>query len=143
MPKLLIFTASQSSAIDARTNSMSIFEIIEELRSPKFPTRLRQVDFVVLWQRQKNEENARLEQRIRIERPDGQEAGVIKSAFVMNNARHRIINRLVDLPIPIPGEYKIELYVRPAGAGDWDLPVRIMGIPVIQVAQAQPPGPNL
>ncbi len=118
MPKLLIFTASQSSAIDARTNSMSIFEIIEELRSPKFPTRLRQVDFVVLWQRQKNEENARLEQRIRIERPDGQEASVIKSAFVMNNARPRKINRLDDVPIHIPGEYNIERYARPAGPGD-------------------------
>jgi hypothetical protein len=139
MPKLLIFTASQSSAVDARTNTMSIFEIIEELRSSKFPTRVRQVDFVVLWLRQQGEENARLEQRIRIERPDGREVGVINSAFAMDNARHRIINRLVDMPIAMPGEYKIELYVRPAGAGDWGLPVRIMGIPVVQVAPIKPP----
>jgi len=57
----------------------------------------------------------------------------------MDNPRHRIINRLVDMPLPMPGEYKIELYVRPQGSGDWGLPVRIIAIPVLQVAMPQPP----
>lgn len=137
MPRLLFFLASQSSSVDALTNNLSVFEIIEELRAKAFPVRMRRADFIALWQRQPGEENVLFEQQVRLVRPDGREIVVLPSKFKLEGERGRVINRLFDLPLEAPGFYRVELSLRPAESPDWGIPVRIMTIPVVHV---QKPG---
>jgi len=130
MPRLIFFLAANSTSVDSRTNSLSIFEVIEQLRSVAFPSRLHRADFVALWQGQPGEQGQEFEQRIRVARPDHEEIADLKSPFKISGLRHRMIARLIDLPLAIPGIYQVELYVRPKGAEDWGLPVRVLPIPV-------------
>jgi len=137
MPKLVFFLASNSSSVDARTNSLSIFEVIEELQTPGFPTMLRRADFVSLWQRQSGDENQEYEQRLRIVSPDHREVAALVTRFKMGGRRHRMIGRFIDVPLQAPGTYQAELCLRIAGTEDWGLPVRMYPMPV-RLAQGPP-----
>ncbi|MCX7013695.1 MAG: hypothetical protein NTW86_14270 [Candidatus Sumerlaeota bacterium] len=138
MPKLVFFLASNSTSVDARTNSLSIFEVIEELQTPGFPTMLRRADFVSLWQRQSGDENQEYEQRLRIVAPDRQEVASLVTRFKMAGRRHRMIGRFLEVPLPMAGTYQAELCLRIFGTEDWGIPVRMYSMPV-RLSQG-PPG---
>ncbi len=134
MPRLLLLAASLSTAVDQRTNQMSLFHIVEQFNPKQFPAVLPYFEVVCLWQRESGDEVHRFEERVRMLSPGGvDEVTNYQIEFPLDRMRHRAIVGFAGVKVEEPGFYEIEVCVRRKGQQEWGDP---RGSFFIQVSQA-------
>lgn len=138
MPSLFFFVLCKNTSIDFRQNTLSIFEVLEQVGSTSFPAAFPQLHAVTLWKRDETEAGANFVQTVRIVGPDDKELHQLVAEIRFERPRHRIDNALFGFIFPGPGLYRWEVYLRPEGEeglGDlcatWSLQVdRVVGAPL-------------
>lgn len=130
-----LFTCSESAALDARTNTLSLFHLTEELNSPAFPVVVPRLTIVALLVRRENEpERGELQLRIAMG-----EQELYRGPFQFNFQRHLRSKAIVDLQglvMLTPGTLRISLYDGDREMGTWPIVVNHVGQPAIQVQPA-------
>lgn len=123
MPRLLFVIPSLSTAVDQRTNQLSLFHICEQFNPDSFPAALPYFEVVCLWQRETGDDGALFEQRVRMLSPGGvEEVAKFHIEFPLQHMRHRAIVGFAGIKIQEPGFYEIEVCVRRKGEEDWGDP---------------------
>jgi len=107
MARLEFFVVSQSVSIDQATNRSSVFEILEVVQAPVFPTVIHQCVAISLWRREPGDEGQEFQLLLRITTPSGQKHE-IRSNFRLTSPRHRVMQRIQGLPIESEGELRFE-----------------------------------
>jgi len=119
MPKLLFSICSELASIDAISNNISIFNILEDLQSPKFPITFPRIFITSLWQRKKDEAGMKFEALIKFVNPDDKKIREWKGNWTFNKLRHRHISIGSNLKFDKPGMYKFRIYIRKKDDEKW------------------------
>jgi len=134
MPRLLLLAASLSTAVDQRTNQLSLFHVVEQFNPRTFPTPLPYFEVVCLWQRESGDDVHKFEERVRMLSPAGiDEITNYQIEFPLDRMRHRAIVGFAGVKVEEPGFYEIEVCVRRKGDESWGDP---KGSYFIQVNQS-------
>ena len=108
MARLEYFIVCESASVDAATNKISLFNILEDIFPEEFPDDLRRVDAVALWHLDPEEERIDYHVTIRVTPP-----GLPVVDFPMNLSRGRLKYRAVvgigHIPLQAPGELVFEV----------------------------------
>lgn len=108
MPRLEFFVVSKSVSVDASTNQISVFEILEELHISDFPAIFPSCVATTLWCREEGDENEDFQGRLVITTPSG-EIKNIRLNFRVTAARHRLFHRVEGIPLTEAGILRFEL----------------------------------
>ncbi|MBE3070486.1 MAG: hypothetical protein IMZ55_16310 [Acidobacteria bacterium] len=114
MPEHVFTLAARGHAVDAQTNTLTIFSVVEEIGAPGLPVGIPQLSVITLWRRQKGEEGVAFVQRTRLVDPTGSEVFHFDQEFRLEKARHRSLGTVEMLPLEKPGAYNIEVQIRKA-----------------------------
>jgi hypothetical protein len=102
MYKFKYAIAAQGVIIDQRSNALSIFNIYEEISSPKFPVVLPNIDFVCVTEKESSDPDL-IEYTLDIRNNDDSVFdGPIKADFQTKNMNRTIVT-INGLPIKEPG----------------------------------------
>ncbi len=123
MPRLLLLAASLSTAVDQRTNQLSLFHVVEQFNPKKFPATLPYFEVVCLWQRESGDDANKFQERLRMLSPGGvEEVTNYMVEFPLDRMRHRAIVGFAGVKVEEPGFYEIEVCLRKVGAENWGDP---------------------
>lgn len=132
MPEHIFTVAAKGLTVDAQTNTLTLFSVIEELGAPpSLPAAVPELYLVTLWRRRSQEEGVGFVQRTRFSDPEGKQLAVVEQSFRMEKTRHRIIGHVHMFPIQSAGCHRIDVFVRRDDALDWGAPVASYPIEVL------------
>jgi hypothetical protein len=120
--KLSMILCCEISLLDARTNTVSCINLLEEINSPQFPVLMPQFSVVALFDREEgDDENDECEVIIKI---GGQELvrAPIGIAF-QSGRRHRSLVNLQGFVVPLPGQLLVSISKQSSELGIWEIPV--------------------
>ena len=121
MPRLDYFVVAQGISVDQSTNSLSIFNVLEELRSPGFPILIPMLSAISVWIPEAEDDGRDFQCILRVTLP-GEESRDIAHNFVIGRTRHRLIQRLQGVPIQRAGEIRMQLLLNGATMHDYVVP---------------------
>ncbi len=124
MPRLSLAVCCQSSSIDSRTNSVSLFHLLEQVQCSEFPAVFPFLEVVTQWDREGDQVEG-FTLRTRFLDPQGQQLGITESPVQMDQRRHRLLQRINGIPFPAPGTYSFEVSIQPPGQRDWTVAASI------------------
>lgn len=124
----------ESVVRDTETNTVSIFNIIEEIRSPGFPAVVHRVSCIFFLVREEGDQH-QVETTVKA----SLEAQELTQFPVNVDFGEKVINRVVvvisPMVVPGPGNLRISIEIGDQELGGWDISVRQIGGPQIQVDQ--------
>ncbi len=123
MPELLYAIVAKDFIIDAQTNNISIFSVLERIGASVSSVRLPELVLLTLWRRNENELGSTLVQRVRLLKPNGDEILSRDVSFRGDYPRHRVNLRMQMLPFDSSGAYVFEISVRADDVEGWGEPV--------------------
>jgi len=135
--KLLL--CSDSSAIDARINTISAFHIMEQLTAAAFPVALPRIAIIALLTREEADPSqADLQLQIHLG-PQQLFTGPMPVDFVQQLSTRAIVE-LHGLVIPAPGEVRVLIVKEAAVLASWTIKMQQVGEPEMQLhLPVQPP----
>ena len=119
MPNLLFSICSELVSLDRITNNISIFNVLEDFTSNKFPFVFPRLFITTLWQRKSDEKNIEFEARIKFTNPKKESIKKIMANWQFTKLRHRHIALVLNLKFDIPGTYNFEIYLRKKDEKEW------------------------
>lgn len=134
MPRLILFVCCRSASVDYATNSLSLFDIVEQGEAAGFPAGFPEFTIVTLWRRNEDEADAGMIQNVVLVDPDGQKLGEVETRFTFEKLRHRITNRIQGLGFPKSGVYEFQLFVRREGSQASTTPVWSYPVHMVQAS---------
>ncbi len=135
MARLLFVGAALSTAVDQRSNQLSLFHMVEQFNPGRFPATLPYFEVVCLWQKETGDNDTRFEERVRMLSPGGvEEVANFTVEFPLERMRHRAIVGFSGIKVNEPGFYEIEVCSRVKGEEEWGDP---KGSYFIQVSAPQ------
>lgn len=139
MPEHVFTVAARGLTIDAHTNNLTLFAVLEEIGAPHFPAAVFELGVVTLWRRMPGEEGVGFVQQTRFIDPSGEEIARMEQAFRFDKPRHRMIGQVQGFPIRTAGCHRIEVLIRRDDDPSWDAPVARYPYEVTStIAQQQP-----
>ena len=139
MPEHTFTVVARGHAVDAQTNCLTLFSVLEQLKGPALPFGLPGLDIVTLWSRRPGEENVAFVQRTRLVAPSGREVFRSDTSFTMDRARHRVLLSVARVPFEESGLYRVEVLVRRQDSEQWSDAVVVYPLEVtVQVPRAEP-----
>jgi hypothetical protein len=108
MPSLEFFLVSERCATDQVTNKLSIFEVLEEVRSSTFPASIYSAVAITLWRADPEDINLDFQANLVLHLPDGTQH-TFATNFRMTSPRHRTLQRLQGIQLNSPGELRFEM----------------------------------
>ena len=136
----ILFVCSESATIDVRTNTLSVFHIMEEVNAANFPFLLQKFSVVVVLSRTEDEpQNPDFRVRIRL---GDQELfdGPVAIGF-QHHLRARAIADFFGLVIVAPGDLGVEARDATQTLGRWTTRINRVGQPGVNVFQPFFPAP--
>lgn len=139
MPDLLMLVPTETLSIDASSNRLSLFHVVEQVNIVHFPVVMHQICVVTLWQRRRDEAAGEVfYQTIDLKDPDDMSLCPPRRAdFKLERKRHRLICIFANVPIHRAGQHQILLYCHPKDAEMPDEKYLLRKFP-IEVQQVQP-----
>lgn len=130
-----LFVCADSAAVDARTQTISLFHIIEELNSPAFPVVIPRLTIGAVLTRVESEpERPDLQLRIGL---GSQE--IFRGPFGLSFQQHLRARAIVDIQgvvVLAPGSLKVALYAADRELAAWSIKVNHIGQPAVSVQPA-------
>jgi len=122
----ILFLCSESAAIDARTNNLSVFHVMEELNAVSFPVLVQRFAVIMLLSRTQDEpQNPALHLRITLGEQNLFE-GPLTFSF-QQHLRARTVADLFGLVIPAPGDVSVDARVDDQPLAHWTIKVNRVG----------------
>ena len=112
MPEHIFTLVARGHAVDAQSNTLTLFSVLEEIGTPLLPAAVPDFSVVTLWRRQAGEEGVSFVQRTRLVDPCEKEIFHMDSQFRMDKLRHRLLGIVQFVPFEQPGPHKVEILVR-------------------------------
>lgn len=135
MPRLEFLVVSESSIIDQTTNQSTLVNVLEEVRTASFPTIVPQCVATSFWLSQPGDEERDWQVTLRIRPPDGEPHNFSTNLrFVRNSPRHRVLQRLVGLPLQTHGNLIFEILLNGEHTGEYL--VRILLVDPVDISSA-------
>ncbi|HUS45274.1 MAG TPA: hypothetical protein VM219_04495 [Phycisphaerae bacterium] len=142
MPTHVFTLAALGHAVDAQTNTISLYSILEQIGGPTLPLTLPSFVILTLWQRNEGEEGVKYVQRTSLVDPDGEETFHQDAEFEMPKPRHRMFLAVAGAPFKKSGVYQIKVRLRQSDERDWQRDVASYPIEV-RLAEARSATPLL
>jgi hypothetical protein len=108
MAHMEFFIVSEEVSVDQQTNRLSLFNVMEQISVPDFPTMLRSGAAVSLWVAEPGDDELDFQCTLRITTP-GSDHRDFPSNFAFRSRRHRVIHRLQGVRINEAGLLKFEV----------------------------------
>jgi hypothetical protein len=125
MAKQIFLVCCKTAIVDSLTNQLSILNLIEEIKSPKFPAILTEAHIVAYIQKEENDS-----QTLDLEITVGQNQKVIVKQSVQINFGDGLRNRLIlNFPLFVPGPGEIEISVKGLSGASFVIPVATSEVP--------------
>lgn len=109
MPNLEYFLVADSVSVDQLTNTVSIFHVIEQIRSPEFPVQIPRFVCISSLNIDKGDVGNEHQLTVRIKNPSGEFENPNRTNFTAEKRRQRFIAHLINFKIDGPGELVFEL----------------------------------
>jgi hypothetical protein len=109
MPRLEYFLVAESSAIDERTDRVSLFNILEQYRPPKLPFALPHCVAVCVWTREAEDAGKPFQALLKVTLPGEDETKDLAINFRMENEVVRNRLEISLIPLSRQGEIRFEL----------------------------------
>jgi hypothetical protein len=133
MPKILFCACSQLVSVDRYTNTLSLFQIIEQVNAGTFPLRLPELFISSLWKREDGDAGLPFESIVRFIDPAGHIKGEWKAEWAFAQPRHRHILLIPNVEFDSPGTYRFDTYIKKRGDVEIGGPVSTIEIVAQQV----------
>jgi hypothetical protein len=111
MPKLEYFIVCESVSVDQQTNRVSLFNVIEEVWSSRFPATISQAIATSAWHREPADEHVDYQVQLRIYAPGEDSYKEFPVNVKIEKDRHRIFHELANLRVSQPGNLKFEVLI--------------------------------
>jgi hypothetical protein len=122
----ILFVCCESAVIDARTNSVSVFNIMEELNAVNFPIVVQRISAVLMLSRTEDEpQNLDLHIRITLSEQELYNGPVAVSFH--EHLTTRVVADLIGLLIPAPGNLRIDVQDAGISHGHWTTRINRVG----------------
>ena len=111
MASLEYFLVCESVSVDQRTNSASLFNILDEIRANDFPMSIPKAVVTSAWNYEDGDEDIDYQVKVHIFLPGEkmQKPGPMNVRIEPN--RHRLFLEIVNLRVQEPGELKFEIFI--------------------------------
>jgi hypothetical protein len=145
--RALLLVASESAAVDAASNRLSLFHVMEELSSPVFPAAVPMMMIVGLLSRTQ-EEPSHFDLHVRATMEGRQDVmfDVPIAAEFQNRPRYRFVAQIAGVVLPGPGTVRIHLMQNEDVLALWETQIAQIGQPqivsAVQSPQAAPAVPE-
>lgn len=111
MARLEFFVVSESSAADQVTNQLSLFNVLEEIRTERFPFAIQSCVAVSLWRREPDDADRDWQVILRIRTPGDEPRDFTSNFTFAQSLRHRVTQRFLGLPVQREGDLVFELLI--------------------------------
>jgi hypothetical protein len=139
MPEHVFTVAARGLTVDAQTNTLTLFAVLEEIGAPHFPAAVFELGVVTLWRRMPGEEGVGFVQQTRFIDPSGEEIAHLEQTFRFDKPRQRMIGQVHGFPIRTAGCHRIEVLVRRDDQPSWGEPEANYPIEVTSAQGQAPP----
>lgn len=112
MPRLEYFLVAEGISVDRATNRLSVFNVFEELSSPKLPLSWPQLVAASCWEILPEDTGKDFQATLRIRDPAGnipEKPGDFAVNFAPEQKRHRVHHFLAGLTFDKPGDWRFEI----------------------------------
>lgn len=134
--ELLLLTCAESCATDATTNRLSIFHVMEHVGAATFPVALRQLSFIALLSKTR-QERQKVSLQIRFTLNKQSLADLPFELNFQDKLLARGVAEIHGLVIPGPGKLHASLHYKNKNLGVWTIEVEHIGKPgLVQKASA-------
>ena len=139
--KCVFSSLSLSASVDQQTGSLSVFDVVDEIRTPQVPVHIQMLVLSLVWEKAPNAGHFDGRVFIHILTPDGKQAiignGELKIAA--DQKRVKALFRLGGFPLGQFGSHRFVMsWVNAAGEKEGE---NLLDFDVVQVAEA-PSGPG-
>ena len=132
---------SLGASVDQQTGSLSVFDVVDEIRTPQVPINIQSFVLTVVWEKQKPESyDGKV--FIHILTPDGKQAMVGNGELKVpaDQKRLKAVFRFGGFPVMAFGEHRFVLsWVNATGAKEGEAILDFEAVQVTQVAQGTAP----
>ncbi len=123
MARLEYFLVAESLAVDRFTNRISLFHVIEEIRSASFPIVIPQAVAVSHWIAEAGDEGVDFQARLHMTTPDGVESNFPQNFRLVDRAG-RVIFGMSGVSIAREGVLRFELFLNGKSTATHEVLVR-------------------
>src|ERR1019366_5438378 len=109
MPHLEYFIVAESLAIDAQTNRVSIFNVLEDVQTPFFPVNIQNVTAIAVWNADPGDEHQDFQAVFLVSTPGAEAPLQFAVNFRIPQARARTLIQIQGLPVIGPGHLRFEV----------------------------------
>lgn len=139
MPDHVFTVVCRDFSIDAQTNRLSLFSVLESMKAQGLPMAVPEIAIATLWHRQPGEEGMKFCQRTRFVDPTGKVGAHFDASFTLDKPGHRVLGRMVMASFAQSGSYQIEILVRKEDEPDWSEPTASYPIEVVTTQKPSQP----
>lgn len=130
MPELILSACSQLVSVDRFTNTLSLFNIIEQINAPTFPFVMPQIFVASIWQRSDAEQGFPFESHIFLLDPSGKTRQEWKADWVFDQPRHRHLLLAANIEFESPGNYVFKIFINKKNEPLAEVPAKTIELPV-------------
>ena len=109
MPRLEYFLVAEATSVDQGTNKISIFNVIEELRSPQWPATVPVMTAVGALEASEEDKGKEFQAIVRVSGDALSEPRDFPLNFELNTKRQRLLFRINALRVERPGAIVVSL----------------------------------
>ncbi len=131
MPEHIFTVVARGHSIDAQTNQVTLFGVVEAVGASALPVVVPELAIVTLWCRSDGDEGAEFVHRVRVLGPAGDELTAFEAQFRFDKPRMRMVGQLRACRFEREGRYHVEITVRPVDQPNaWSPPCALFPIEV-------------
>ncbi|MBS1962704.1 MAG: hypothetical protein JST04_10840 [Bdellovibrionales bacterium] len=138
--KCAFSSLSLSASVDQQTGSLSVFDVVDEIRAPQVPIHVQMLVLTLVWEKPKDQGHFDGRVFIHILTPDGKQAMIGNGDLKIPSDQRRVkaIFRLGGFPLMQFGSHRFVVsWVNAAGAKEGE---NLLDFEVVQVAEQPGPG---
>src|SRR5262249_44936666 len=136
MPRLEYFIVCESSSVDAETNSVSLFHVLEDIFPGRFPDSIPNIEAVSLWNVQPDEQDTDFPANLSIRLPGRGEPVRFPMNLTKGWKRYRATIKVSGIPLLMPGELRFNVELN--GEHSASHIVNVHGRPAMRPAEEVP-----
>jgi hypothetical protein len=129
MPRLAQFVVADSFSVDQSTNRLSIFNVLEAIGVPSFPLVYPEAAVISTWMMAPADLGKDFQVLLRVTFPGGIRPAENAANLRGSHSRHRILQRLIGLPLTETGQIRFELLLNGHSEGEYLVDVQTQPAP--------------